>query len=165
MLSEQLGDLRRRLVRVHSMLEQEPKHQQSDLMVAKLRLDIQRLENLLGIYDLAIAWNAGRIAGIELANRRVNPVRYCAILEEPDDSGHGRIVYFDETAMYRHAVFGSPDEALQAALLDGYVEWSRGTMDRFAVTPAWRDCVAQCDLLDRRAGGRDLSRTSQHMAG
>lgn len=155
MISKQLEDLRRRLNTVRSMLEPNEQGQQLESVVTRLQQDIQRHENLIGIYDLAISWNGGAAVGIELASRRGNCVRYCAILEEPDGSGHGRVVYFDEAAMYRHSVFTSPDEALQTALLEGYVEWSRGTMDRLAVTPAWRTCVAQSDLMNRFTGCGD----------
>lgn len=162
MISKQLEDLRRRLNTVRSMLAPNEQGQQLESLVTRLQQDIQRHENLIGIYDLALSWNGGAAVGIELASRRGNCVRYCAILEEPDGSGHGRIVYFDATAMYRHSVFTSPDEALQTALLEGYVEWSRGTMDRLAVTPAWRACVAQFELMNRftDSGDRDTRQDS-----
>lgn len=153
MIAKRLEHLRDRLALAQLMIAGDNPDPRSAGIADQLKKMIERHELLLGIYDIAIAWNSGSAVGIELGLKRGENMSYCAILEEPDDSGRGRIVYFDESAMYRHAGYGSPNEALQQALLDGYNEWSPGTMDRFAVTPAWRKCIAQTELICRFSAG------------
>ena len=153
MISERLASLRSLLTRLQqgsASTERDPRAAES---VAKLTAEADRLELLLGIYDEAVQWNSGSPIGIELGRTLGDRMSYCAILEEPDGSGRGRIVYFDESALYQHEIYSSPDEAMQQALLEGYIEWSCGTMDRLAATPAWRACIAQSDLIRRYSSG------------
>lgn len=138
-------------------LEQHPCGRSLDLhaagVVADLEAQAQRLDTLRALCRDIIESNAGSAVGVELAFRAPDKMCYCAILEEPDMSGRGRIVHFDEGALHRHHVCGSPEEALQYALAEGYVERADGTMDRLATSEAWRRGSAYGDLARRYARG------------
>lgn len=157
MISDQLATLRARRAQLQQCAVGEngdPRAaERAGALAAEVDRLVDRLELLLGIYNVAIQWNSGSAIGIELGRRAGDRASYCAILEEPDGSGRGRIVYFDESALYQHEIYSSPDEALQQALIEGYIEWSPGTMDSLAATPAWRTCIAQCDLICRYSSG------------
>ncbi|MBK7238314.1 MAG: hypothetical protein IPI02_23000, partial [Sterolibacteriaceae bacterium] len=75
---------------------------------AHLIAEKTRLDNLHRLAEQIIASNCGTAVGAELAFQAPNGTRYCAILEEPDSSGQGRIVYFDADALHRHQVHGHP---------------------------------------------------------
>jgi hypothetical protein len=121
--------------------------------VADREAQEQRLDMLRNLCRDIIESNAGSAVGVELAFRAPDRMCYCAILEEPDRSGRGRIVYFDEGALHRHHVCGSPEEALERAIAQGYVERADGTMDRLATSQEWRRGSAYGDLARRYARG------------
>lgn len=108
-------------------------------------------ENLRTVFEQIIASHGGSAVGVELACQAPSGTRYCAILEEPDSSGRGRIVYFDAEALHRHQVHVSPSEALEQALAQGYVERADGIMDRLAMGEAWRRGFAYSELVRRYA--------------
>lgn len=122
-------------------------------IAALLAAEKRRLDNLRTLFEQIIASNGGTAVGVELAFQAPNGARYCAILEAPDSSGHGRIVYFDAEALHRHQVHGSPSEALEQALAQGYVERVDGIMDRLATSATWRRGVAYSELVRRYASG------------
>lgn len=126
---------------------------QKSAFAAHLTAERTRLDNLRLLSEQIIASNGGTAVGVELAFQAPNGTRYCAILEEPDSSGQGRIVYFDADALHRHQVHRSPAEALEQALTQGYVERANGTMDRLAATEAWRRGLAYSELVGRYASG------------
>lgn len=119
----------------------------------RLAAEKRRLDNLRSLFEQIIASNGGTAVGVELAFQGPGGTRYCAILEAPDSSGQGRIVYFDADALHRHQVHGTPAEALEQALAQGYVERADGIMDRLATSAAWRRGVAYSDLVRRYASG------------
>lgn len=110
-------------------------------------------EDVRALFEQIIASNGGTAVGVELAFQGPSGTRYCAILGAPDSSGQGRIVYFDADALHRHQVHGSPSEALEQALAQGYLERVDGIMDRLATSGAWRRGVAYSDLVRRYASG------------
>jgi len=112
-----------------------------------------RLDDLRQLAEQIIASNGGTAVGVELAFRCPDKTHYCAILEEPDSSGRGRIVYFDAQALHRHQGHASPAEALEQALAHGYRERADGTMDRLATSEAWRRGLAYSELVARYASG------------
>lgn len=103
------------------------------------------------LFAQIIASNGGTAVGVELA--LPNTSYYCAILEEPDSSGRGRIVYFNSEGLSPHRTYGSPGEALEVALGQGYVERADGTMDGLATSEAWRQRFAYSALVGRYARG------------
>lgn len=120
---------------------------------AHLAAEQRRFDNLRTLFEQIVASNGGTAVGVELAFAAPNGKCYCAILEAPDSSGQGRIVYFDAEALHRHQVHGSPSEALEHALAQGYLERADGIMDRLATSAAWRRGVAYSDLVHRYARG------------
>ena len=110
-------------------------------------------ENVRHLFEQIVASNAGSAVGVELARQAPSGTCYCAILEEPDASGRGRIVYFDAEALHPHRTYASTDEALAQALAEGYVERADGTMDRLATSEAWRCGFAYSALVRRYARG------------
>lgn len=110
-------------------------------------------ENVRTRFGQIIASNGGSAVGVELACQAPSGTRYCAIVEEPDSSGRGRIVYFDAEALHRHQVHVSPSAALEQALAQGYVERVDGIMDRLAMSEAWRRGFAYSELVRRYASG------------
>jgi hypothetical protein len=112
-----------------------------------------RRGNVRTLFEQIVASNGGSAVGVELAFQAPSGTRYCAILEEPDSSGRGRIVYFDAEALHPHHSYASPGEALDQALAEGYVERADGTMDRLATSVAWRRGFAYSALVGRYASG------------
>ncbi len=110
-------------------------------------------DNVRTLFEQIIASNGGTAVGVELARPGPDKTRYCAILEEPNGSGRGRIVYFDAEALHPHQACASPAEALEKALAEGYVEPADGAMDRYATSDAWRRNVAYSALVGRYARG------------
>lgn len=111
------------------------------------------LANVRTLFQQIVASNAGSAVGVELARQAPSGTYYCAILEEPDGSGRGRIVYFDAEALHPHHTCASTSEALAQALAEGYVERADGTMDRLATSEAWRRGFAYGALVRRYARG------------
>lgn len=111
------------------------------------------LANVRTLFQQIVASNAGSAVGVELARQAPSGTSYCAILEEPDGSGRGRIVYFDAEALHPHRTYASTDAALAQALAEGYVERADGTMDRLATSEAWRSGFAYSALVRRYARG------------
>ncbi len=110
-------------------------------------------ENVRTRFEQIVASNGGSAVGVELACQGPSGMRYCAILEEPDSSGRGRIVYFDAEALHPHHSYASPADALKQALAEGYVERADGTMDRLVTSEAWRRGFAYSALVGRYARG------------
>lgn len=110
-------------------------------------------ETVRTLFEQIIASNGGSAVGVELAFQAPSGTRYCAILEEPDSSGRGRIVYFDAEALHPHHSYASPGAALEQALAEGYVERADGTMDRLATSEAWRRGFAYSAVVGRYARG------------
>ena len=108
-------------------------------------------ENVRTLFEQIIASNGGSAVGVELARQAPSGTCYCAILEEPDLSDRGRIVYFDAEALHPHHTYASPGDALERALAEGYVERADGTMDRFVTSEAWRRGFAYSALVGRYA--------------
>lgn len=111
------------------------------------------LANVRTLFQQIVASNAGSAVGVELARQAPSGTYYCAILEEPDGSGRGRIVYFDAEALHPHRTYASTDAALAEVLAEGYVERADGTMDRLATSEAWRRGFAYSALVGRYARG------------
>lgn len=85
----------------------------------------------------------GNPIGVELGNGQ----RFVAILEEPDGTGRGRAIYFDEKGFSGHTVHPTPLDALKDAVKERYLQRADGTLDRLSQTREWEIGTLQADLV------------------
>lgn len=103
-------------------------------------------------YRLVMEMAKGDPVGLELMRNRTNgDPQWTFIVPEMSEPNCGafRLQYFDERGFFSHSTKKTVEEALEAAINQGFTEPDFGALDRISTQPVWHRGMEVADLIQK----------------